>query len=80
MFQLTVGQTFNKQYVGVAYSPYVKNWEGSQTPYWNSYSLDDIKQMLKIVSTKFTSVSTYGMGVSRKKVVFRNHYMFSYFV
>lgn len=61
-------QSFNKQFVGVAYSPYVKNFEGTATPYWNTYSIDDIKQQLRIVSSKFSSVSTYSMGVNQWNV------------
>lgn len=65
---LSTAQTFNKQYVGVAYSPYVKNFEGTATPYWNSYTLDDLKQQLRIVSSKFTSISTYSMGINQWNV------------
>ena len=52
----------NINYFGVAYSPYVKS-DGS---YWNSYSLEDIKKMLRIVLTYHSSVSTYSMGVAGK--------------
>jgi len=48
-------------YFGVAYSPYVKS-DGS---WWNSYSLDDIKKMLRIVLEKHNSVATYSMGVNQ---------------
>lgn len=55
---LTNAQNIN--YFGVAYSPYVKHGNA----YWNSYSLEDIKKMLRIVLTNHNSVSTYSMGVA----------------
>lgn len=48
-------------YFGVAYSPYVR----SDGALWNSYTLEDIKQMLKIVLTNHNSIASYSMGVSR---------------
>ncbi len=56
--------TFDKEYVGVSFSPYVKQWEGDYTPKWNSYSIYDIKAMLGTVGTKFRQIATYGMGVN----------------
>lgn len=47
-------------YFGVGYSPYVR----SDGVYWNSYTLDEIKQMLRIVLTNHNSISSYSMGVS----------------
>lgn len=54
------------QSLGVAFSPYVGNWTGTppntQTPPWNSYSQQDIIQMLEVVATEFDRISTYSMG------------------
>lgn len=55
---------FNKDYLGVAFSPYTKQWEGNTIPPWNSYGIDDVKNALALVSTKFRSVTTYSMGVN----------------
>ncbi|XP_054163255.1 uncharacterized protein LOC128961070 [Oppia nitens] len=65
-FALTVtfSQNFNRDYVGVAFSPYTKHWVGKTLPYWNSYSLQDIKDMLNVVNGRFRSIATYGMGVA----------------
>jgi hypothetical protein len=49
-------------YFGVAFSPYVKN--GPPFPNWDTYSLDEIKQMLRVILRYHNSVSTYGMGVA----------------
>jgi exo-beta-1,3-glucanase (GH17 family) len=48
-------------YFGVAYSPYVR----SDGALWNSYTVEDIKKMLRIVLTYHNSLSTYSMGVSQ---------------
>ncbi len=55
---------FDKRYLGVAFSVYTKQWEGKTTPPWNSYGIDDVKNALALVSTKFQSVTTYSMGVN----------------
>jgi hypothetical protein len=56
----------NTNYFGVAFSPYVKN--GPPFPNWDSYTLEEIKQMLRIVvaDNRHNSISTYGMGVACK--------------
>lgn len=62
-FALTVMETEAQiNYFGVGYSPYVRS-DGAA---WNSYTVDDIKQMLRIILTNHNSVATYSMGVSRK--------------
>ncbi|CAG2118071.1 unnamed protein product [Medioppia subpectinata] len=61
---VSYSQNFNRDYVGVAYSPYTKHWVGKQLPYWNSYTLQDIKDMLNVVNSRFRSIATYGMGVA----------------
>lgn len=60
----SIDANFNKNYVGVAFSAYTKEWNGKTTPPWNSYGIDDVKNALALVSTKFRSVTTYSMGVS----------------
>lgn len=47
-------------YFGVGYSPYVRS-DGS---YWNTYTIEEISQMLRIVLTNHNSISSYSMGVS----------------
>ncbi|ODM94562.1 putative chitinase 2 [Orchesella cincta] len=54
-----VGQCQDINYFGVGFSPYVKS-DGSP---WNSYTVEDIKKMLRIVLTNHNSISTYSMGV-----------------
>jgi len=51
-------------YFGVAYSPYVKS-DGSL---WNSYSLEDIKKMMRIMLTYHNAVTSYSMGVNQWNV------------
>lgn len=59
---LVASQSIN--YFGVGFSPYVK--KGPPFPNWDTYTKDEIKQMLRIILTKHNSVSTYGMGVDCK--------------
>ena len=54
--------------MGVGFEPYVKNWVGGSTGYWNSYSLQDVKNMLNVVNTRFTSIATYSMGTASYNV------------
>jgi exo-beta-1,3-glucanase (GH17 family) len=54
------------QFLGIAFQPYVGHWTGTPpeatTPQWNSYSQQDIVSMLEVIASKFTKISTYGMG------------------
>lgn len=54
------------QFLGVAFQPYVRCWTGTPpnatTPQWNSYSQQDIVNMLEVIASQFTKISTYGMG------------------
>lgn len=54
------------QFLGGAFQPYVGRWTGTPpnatTPQWNSYSQQDIMNMLEVIASKFTKISTYGMG------------------
>ena len=56
----------HSQFLGAAFSPYVGKWTGTppnaQVPLWNSYSQQDIVQMLEVVATEFSRISTYSMG------------------
>lgn len=49
-------------YFGVAYSPYVKKG-GSP---WDMAPLEEIQQMLRIISKYHSEVTTYSMGVNSK--------------
>lgn len=49
-------------YFGAAYSPYVR----SDGALWNSYTLEDVKKMLRIALTNHNAISSYSMGVSGK--------------
>lgn len=61
-------QNFDKKNVGVAFSPYTKYKVNGAVPYFNSYSTDEIKRMLAVVSSKFLHIATYGMGVANYNV------------
>ncbi|KYC42295.1 hypothetical protein WA1_20180 [Scytonema hofmannii PCC 7110] len=54
------------QFLGVAFQPYVGRWTGTPpnatTPWWNSYSVQDIVRMLEVIAPKFNKICTYGMG------------------
>ncbi|WP_138506208.1 hypothetical protein [Nostoc sp. PA-18-2419] len=54
------------QFLGVAFEPYVGHWRGTPpnatTPQWNSYSQQEIVDMLEVIASKFTKISTYSMG------------------
>lgn len=55
-------------FLGVNFQPYVGHWTGtppnSTTPYWNSYTQQNIVTMLELIATQFNKISTYGMGYS----------------
>jgi hypothetical protein len=67
-------EEFQRNQVGVVFSPYVKNWLeefDSKTnatritiPNWsqNSYPLEEIQVLLGVLAKKFSRVSTYGVG------------------
>ncbi len=54
------------QFLGIAFQPYIGHWTGSPpnatTPWWNSYSQQDIVRMLEVIASKFNKICTYGMG------------------
>lgn len=56
------------EFLGVAFSPYVGYWTGTapnaKVPLWNSYSEQDIVQMLNVIAPQFNKISIYGMGYS----------------
>jgi len=49
-------------YFGVAFSPYVK-----RNVNWDTYTIGEIQQMLKILLNNHNAVATYGMGVAGKR-------------
>ena len=59
---------FGRCQTGVGISPYVKNWEGENIPPRNSYSIRDIQKMLRLIATKFSKITTFGMGVTGKNM------------
>ncbi|CAG7718990.1 unnamed protein product [Allacma fusca] len=60
------GQKFNRQYVGVAYSPYTDRFDDPQSSprSWNAYTESDITAQLTVVRSYFSSISTYSMGTA----------------
>ncbi|XP_035705692.1 uncharacterized protein LOC110847588 isoform X2 [Folsomia candida] len=48
---------FDKNYVGVVYEPYTKYHEDR-----HDYTIDDVQDMLLVVTKRFKWISTYGMG------------------
>jgi len=60
LFGIISVQCQDINYFGVAYSPYVR----SDGALWNSYTVEDIKQMLRIALTRHNAISSYSMGVS----------------
>jgi len=63
-------KSFNRGLTGVVFSTYAKNWYTNETfdktPEWNTYTAEDIRAMLEVVSTKFSHISMYGVGASSK--------------
>ncbi|ODM95569.1 Vascular endothelial growth factor receptor 1 [Orchesella cincta] len=58
---------FDKNYVGVVYSPYDKYWENGPNGTkrrisWQDYTQDEISQSLRTIAKKFSYVSTFGIG------------------
>lgn len=61
------GYEFSKDHFGVSFSPYAKNFEGDgRTPVWSSYSMEDVRTMIKVVSTRFSRIATYSAGANGK--------------
>lgn len=63
---------FDRNYVGLVYSPYDKYWEPTgpngtlkRVP-WNKYTEKEIANFLGIVYKKFTYIATFGMGTACK--------------
>jgi len=50
--------------VGVEFSPYVNARANGSIPALDSYTPVEIKEMLRLVSTKFKRISTPSMGVN----------------
>lgn len=64
----TQSYEFSRDYFGVSFSPYAKDFEGDKTPPWNTYSMEDVRVMVKIVSTRFSKMATYSAGTSGKNI------------
>ena len=47
---------------GVAFEPYVGPWIGDGPVLYNTYTLDQVNQLLKPVAAKFSLITTYGQG------------------
>ncbi|CAG7698437.1 unnamed protein product [Allacma fusca] len=58
---LVAGQKFNREFMGVAFSPYTDH---NPARYWDGYSVEDIMAQLSTVRNYFSSISTYSMGVA----------------
>ncbi len=54
------------EFLGMTFQPYIGHWTGTapnaKTPFWNSYTQQDIVTMLELIATQSNKVSTYGMG------------------
>lgn len=58
------GLAFLHSTIGVVFSPYVRheiNYENVSID-WTSYTINDIKTMAKVISTRFPKLVTYGIG------------------
>ncbi len=47
---------------GAAFEPYVGPWVGDGPVLYNTYTLDQVAQLLKPVAEKFSLITTYGQG------------------
>jgi len=55
--------SFNQDYVTVAVTPYVKlNWA------YDSYTIEDIKEMLDKIASRFTKIFVPSIGVNGKQL------------
>ncbi len=57
---------------GVAFEPYVGPWDSGGTVLYNTYTLDQVTQLLKPVAQNFSLIATYGQGTfvwERKPIV-----------
>jgi exo-beta-1,3-glucanase (GH17 family) len=52
----------SKHMIGVCFEPYVGPWDGSQPVLFNTYTLDQVTDLLKPVAKKFSLIRTYGQG------------------
>ncbi|CAG7835766.1 unnamed protein product [Allacma fusca] len=56
--------TFNRQYVGVAYSPYTDPGPVANRRLWDGYKEAAIRAQLTKLRNQFSSISTYSMGTA----------------
>lgn len=47
---------------GVAFEPYVGPWDADGPVLYNTYTLDQVTQLLKSVAQSFALIATYGQG------------------
>jgi exo-beta-1,3-glucanase (GH17 family) len=47
---------------GIDFQPYVGPWVGDGPVFFNAYTLDQVKQLLKPVAEHFSLIATYGQG------------------
>ncbi|CAL8118441.1 unnamed protein product [Orchesella dallaii] len=67
-FQLGSCVDFNRERTGVVYSPFVYRNEDGFIPARDTYTTKNIKTMLEVISTKFSMISTDGVGA--KNVIY----------
>ncbi|CAL8118437.1 unnamed protein product [Orchesella dallaii] len=74
-FQSIICVEFNREFTGVVYEAFVHRSENGQLiPSWETYTLQNLKTMLEVISTKFTRVATYGVGAKNVKFVKNSTY------
>jgi exo-beta-1,3-glucanase (GH17 family) len=64
----TVHSQYDRDWVGVAFSPYTGGAGEASPPLFNSYTWDDVKAQLNVIGSKFSSISTYGIGTNQWNV------------
>jgi len=64
--QPATGQNFSRDYLGVVFDPYVKLPENGIHFSRAEYSVENIEVMLTVIHSRFSWVTTYGMGATRK--------------
>lgn len=48
--------------LGASFQPYVGPWVNGQPVLWNTYTLEQVTDLLRPVAAKFKGISTYGQG------------------
>ncbi|RWS01781.1 hypothetical protein B4U79_16615 [Dinothrombium tinctorium] len=55
---------FDRNYIGVAFSPYTKQTVNGQLHFFNNSDITDVKRQLAAISSRFNRIATYGMGTA----------------